>query len=152
MEAIGFGYDECATIIGMSVEKAGGIVARRSTEGAVEILCIHRPRYNDWSLPKGHIEEGESAELAAVREVLEETGLLCDILATLPDQVYTLPNGDSSVVHMFVLRKKLAMNEQKDTEADQCEWMTIEKALKIISYSNVTEYIRQQIALIETLI
>lgn len=133
----------------MNIQKAGGIVVRRNTQNEIEILCIHRVRYNDWSLPKGHIEESETPENAVVREVLEETGFLCEIQATLPDQIYTLPNGDVSIVHMFVLRKIEERLEHKDTEADQCEWMTIDQALKRISYINVQDYIIDNTSRIE---
>ena len=58
------------------VKAAGGVVWRHG-EGGVEIVVAHRPRYDDWSLPKGKLDKGESWEQAALREVEEEVGLRC---------------------------------------------------------------------------
>ena len=59
-----------------SVAAAGAVVwRRRKKNGPVEIIVIHRPRYNDWTLPKGKVEPGETTIVAAVREIREETGL-----------------------------------------------------------------------------
>ena len=60
------------------VRAAGGVVTRAGREGA-EILLVHRPRYDDWTLPKGKAEAGESDEDCALREVEEETGLACEL-------------------------------------------------------------------------
>ena len=64
----------------LPVRASGGVVWRRAADGA-EILIAHRPRYDDWSLPKGKREEGESDEACALREVEEETGFLTVALA-----------------------------------------------------------------------
>lgn len=58
------------------VRAAGGVVWRRDDTGAVEVLIVHRDRYDDWTFPKGKLDPGESWEEAAVREVLEETGIV----------------------------------------------------------------------------
>jgi 8-oxo-(d)GTP phosphatase len=60
------------------VEAAGGVVVRE-VDGGVEVAVVHRSRYDDWSLPKGKLMEGESAEQAALREVEEETGFACEL-------------------------------------------------------------------------
>jgi 8-oxo-dGTP pyrophosphatase MutT (NUDIX family) len=61
------------------IRAAGGVVYRVRDDGAVEVLVIHRPRYQDWTLPKGKLEPGESVEDGASREVLEETGFRVDV-------------------------------------------------------------------------
>src|SRR3954470_19701929 len=61
------------------VRAAGGIVWRRDERGAIELVIVHRPRYDDWSLPKGKLERGETEEQGALREVAEETGLRCKL-------------------------------------------------------------------------
>ena len=58
-----------------AIVAAGGVVWRRDLDDEVEVLLVHRPRYDDWSLPKGKLEEGEALISCAYREVLEETGL-----------------------------------------------------------------------------
>ena len=62
------------------IRAAGGVLWRLSTDGA-EILLIHRPRYDDWTLPKGKLKVHESWETAALREVLEETGYRASIMS-----------------------------------------------------------------------
>jgi 8-oxo-dGTP diphosphatase len=64
------------------VRAAGGVVVR--DEQSLEVLVVHRPRYDDWSFPKGKAAPGERDEECAVREVEEETGLLCALLEELP--------------------------------------------------------------------
>src|SRR5207248_7107256 len=62
------------------IRAAGGVVVRRSRSGETEIAVIHRPAYDDWTLPKGKIEPDESPEDCALREVREETGLRCELV------------------------------------------------------------------------
>ena len=62
-----------------TVPAAGGVVYRRNGEDELEVLLVHRPRYGDWTLPKGKLHRGESHEEGALREVEEETGLRCEL-------------------------------------------------------------------------
>jgi 8-oxo-dGTP diphosphatase len=66
------------------------VLWRWADEGAVEIALVHRPKYDDWSHPKGKLEHGESARDAAVREVREETGMACAPGAGLPASRYVV--------------------------------------------------------------
>src|SRR5690348_17472848 len=61
------------------VRAAGGVIMRDGSLGESELLIVHRPRYDDWTLPKGKAERGESDEACALREVEEETSLVCDL-------------------------------------------------------------------------
>ena len=70
------------------VKASGGVVWRRAGDG-LELAVIHRPRYDDWSLPKGKLDRGESWEDAALREVEEETGLRCELGEGRPAGRYT---------------------------------------------------------------
>ena len=76
-----------------TVEAAGGVVLRGEPGAGVEVLVVHRPKYDDWSLPKGKLEPGETDEAAAVREVEEETGWRCALGEELPAVRYTDRNG-----------------------------------------------------------
>ena len=57
------------------IQAAGAVLWRRLSDELVQVALIHRPRYDDWSLPKGKVDPGESHIQAAYREVLEETGV-----------------------------------------------------------------------------
>ena len=70
------------------VRAAGGVVVRTGATG-IEVLLVHRSRYDDWSLPKGKAEPGETDERTACREVTEETGWTVEITDTLPEVHYT---------------------------------------------------------------
>ena len=63
----------------MTIRASGGVVLRDGPNGP-EVLVVHRPRYDDWSLPKGKREPGETDEQCAVREVEEETGVRCSLV------------------------------------------------------------------------
>ena len=77
-------------------------VAPRRRRG-VELVVVHRPRYDDWSLPKGKLDPGESWEQAALREVEEEVGLRCRLGAELPPVAYTDHKGRAKVVRYWLM-------------------------------------------------
>src|SRR5205085_2292213 len=84
------------------VKASGGVVWRRGERG-VEVVVVHRPRYDDWSLPKGKLDPGEGWEQAAVREVLEEVGLRCSLGEELPPAAYTDHKGRAKVVRYWLM-------------------------------------------------
>lgn len=126
-----------------TLQKAGGILLRTNALGERELFVIHRPRYDDWSLPKGHIDEGESPEDAAIREIREETGMQCHVETDLPDYIYQLPDGTNSVVKMFMCEtiddKQTFAPE--DSEVDTGQWMSVEEAVECISYPSLSDYL-----------
>jgi 8-oxo-dGTP pyrophosphatase MutT (NUDIX family) len=83
------------------VRAAGGVVTRPAPDGSVEVLVVHRPRYDDWSLPKGKAEPGEADEDTARREVEEETGFRCDLGAELPTVHYVDRRGRPKQVRFW---------------------------------------------------
>ncbi len=85
------------------VQAAGALVWRVRT-GRLQVALVHRPRYRDWSWPKGKLDPGESAPEAAVREVEEETGLAVVLGLPLPGLAYTLSDGRPKVVHYWAAR------------------------------------------------
>jgi 8-oxo-dGTP diphosphatase len=85
------------------VRAAGGLVSRRGADGAVEILLVHRPAYDDWTFPKGKLEAGEREEDAAVREVEEETGLRCRLERELATTRYRDARGRPKTVRYWLM-------------------------------------------------
>ncbi len=84
------------------VRAAGGLVVRRQS-GQLQIAVVHRPVHQDWSYPKGKLEEGETFEDAAQREVLEETGLVCRLLRFVGHTDYIDRKGRPKVVAYWVM-------------------------------------------------
>jgi 8-oxo-dGTP pyrophosphatase MutT (NUDIX family) len=121
--------------MGEVVRAAGGVLHRTRDDGAVEVLVIHRPRYGDWTLPKGKLEEGESVEDAALREVSEETGIRAEIERRIGETAYKDRRGRPKRVTYFSMRPvsgKFAPND----EVDEIRWVTIGEANRLLSYSH----------------
>jgi len=86
------------------VAAAGGAVWQVARPGdAVEVVLVHRPQYDDWTLPKGKLDPGESYESAALREVEEETGLTCRLGPELPSTSYADKNGRRKLVRYWAM-------------------------------------------------
>jgi 8-oxo-dGTP diphosphatase len=121
---------------------AGGVVVDNSTN-TPKVLLVHRPRYDDWSLPKGKLDPGESIEEAALREVREETGIQCKILRKIATQQYAYHtrNGQSrpKVVHYFLMEPINREVRVPGVEVDRAEWLDFESASRILSYERDRE-------------
>ncbi|MBA3282893.1 MAG: NUDIX hydrolase [Acidimicrobiia bacterium] len=117
----------------IEVLAAGGAVWRRSPEGAVEVLVAHRPRYDDWSLPKGKCDEGESFLDCAQREVLEETGLSCEVGADLVDVYYRDRKGRTKMVRYWAM-EAVAGSFTPNDEVDQVRWLSFPEAAALLTY------------------
>lgn len=85
------------------VEAGGGVVVRRRADGVPETLLVHRPKYDDWSLPKGKLDDGESHAAAALREVEEETGYQCRRGRELSDVRYRDHKGRPKRVRYWLM-------------------------------------------------
>jgi len=109
------------------IEAAGGVVVR---DGRVAL--VHRPRYDDWTLPKGKLDPGESFEQAAVREVEEETGLRCRIERPLGESRYRALAGPK-VVRWFLMT--CGDGEfVADDEVDELAWVRLDDAADRLTY------------------
>lgn len=117
------------------VEAAGGVVWRRGANGSVEIAVVHRPRYDDWSFPKGKLDAGETFVDAAKREVLEETGLECEFGDELPAVEYRDHKGRSKIVRYWSMRAVGGEFEPND-EVDLLEWLEVAAAANRVSYEH----------------
>ncbi|MGZ4695563.1 MAG: NUDIX hydrolase, partial [Acidimicrobiales bacterium] len=99
----------------------------------VQVLLVHRPKYDDWTLPKGKLEPGESYEDAAEREVWEETGLRCDRGTELVESHYADGKGRPKVVRYWMMTVRSG-SFAPNAEVDEVRWLTRAKAAKLLTY------------------
>ncbi len=117
------------------VRAAGGVVV----DDAGRVLLVHRPRYDDWSLPKGKLEEGESWEDAAVREVEEETGLRCALGPEVGRTRYEVAAGPKEVRYY---RMRPAGEAQAQNEVDEVRWVTPVEAEALLEHAHDRDLVR----------
>ncbi|MGH3521025.1 MAG: NUDIX hydrolase [Haloechinothrix sp.] len=122
----------------LSIRAAGAVLWRTGTKGRVEVAVVHRPRYDDWSLPKGKLDAGETVPAAAVREVGEETGFTCVLGRFLTDVDYAVPSptGNGAVpktVEYFSARAG-AGEFRPSNEVDDLRWLPPDAARDVLSY------------------
>jgi 8-oxo-dGTP pyrophosphatase MutT (NUDIX family) len=110
------------------IRAAGGVIVRDG-----RVLLVHRPRYDDWSLPKGKCKRKEGDEACALREVEEETGLRCEIERPVAESRYHALAGPK-VVQWFLMRCGDDGAFEPGDEVDQVEWVPIEEAGDRLTY------------------
>lgn len=129
------------------VEAAGGVVLRSARDGdAAAVLVVHRPHHADWSLPKGKLDPGEDHAAAAVREVLEETGVHARIDGELPATEYRVRAGHKRV-RWYVMRPRKRSRDATlgadDTgtfradhagEVDEVRWVPVDEADVLLTH------------------
>ncbi|MEJ7764964.1 MAG: NUDIX hydrolase [Acidimicrobiales bacterium] len=120
------------------VRAAGGAVWRRGPDGGLEVLLVHRPRYDDWSLPKGKCDRGETDEACALREVAEETGLRCTLGPKLPGQRYVDHRGRKKVVRYWAMTA-VAGDGRLEHEVDEVAWLALDEARRRLTYARDVE-------------
>jgi 8-oxo-dGTP pyrophosphatase MutT (NUDIX family) len=123
------------------VRAAGGLVLRRGPSGDLEVALVHRPKYDDWTFPKGKLHESESDETAALREVEEETGLRCRLERELEGVRYRDSSGREKVVRYWTMRP-LGGTFQPTAEIDQMRWVPLDEAAHVLSYEHDRELLR----------
>ena len=121
--------------------RAGGGVIARAGAGGVEVALVHRPRYGDWSLPKGKADPGESAADCALREVEEETGLRCALECELPRSEYVDALGRAKRVRFWAMRP-LDGEFSAGAEVDELRWLPPRDALELLSYDRDRRVLR----------
>jgi len=115
-----------------AVRASGGVVMRGSGPAAA-IALVHRPRYDDWTIPKGKDDPGESARQAALREVREETGLRCRIVGKAGTARYDVSTGPKKVVY-FVMRPFRFVGFEPNEEVDEVRWVSLSAAAALLTY------------------
>lgn len=122
------------------VRAAGGVVWRGLDE-QVEVAVVHRPRYDDWSLPKGKLDGGESFAGAALREITEETGIDGTLGPELGTVRYTDHKGRSKVVRWWAVQARSgAEGEPQDPqEVDEVRWLPPGEAVRLVTYDTDRE-------------
>jgi len=134
---------------GDTVLAAGGVVWRSAPGGEegrdLEVLVIHRPRYDDWTLPKGKAEPDDADLMATVRrEVWEETGLRCRLGADL-GQVDYIAKGRPKVVHYWSMQAEEGSFVAND-EVDEAEWLPPDAARERLVYRHDVEVVDRFLA------
>lgn len=108
------------------VRAAGGVVWRRGRGGGVEVVVVHRPApRDDWSLPKGKLAAGERHRDAALREVLEETGLRCRLGPRLTEIRYETPRGEDKRVRWWAMTVEADEGFAPGREVDERRWVPL---------------------------
>jgi 8-oxo-dGTP diphosphatase len=128
------------------VRAAGGIVWRRDG-GLLEVLLVHRPRYDDWSFPKGKCDPGEADEACAAREVWEETGLRCVLGEELPQVRYVDHKDRPKVVRYWVMAVDSSSPFEPGDEVDELAWVALDEARARLTYRHDVELLDRFTAL-----
>jgi 8-oxo-dGTP pyrophosphatase MutT (NUDIX family)/phosphohistidine phosphatase SixA len=122
-------------VAAVTVRAAGGVVWRRF-RGIDQVLLVHRPAYDDWSLPKGKLEDGEAPWTAAIREVEEETSLRCEPGADLGTVSYRDASGRPKVVRYWAMHAPSGQRAHAANEVDDLRWARIDEADATLSYAH----------------
>ncbi|MGH9279993.1 MAG: NUDIX hydrolase [Acidimicrobiales bacterium] len=118
-----------------TVRAAGGVVRRRTQDGNTEVLLVHRPKYDDWTFPKGKLTAGEAHPDAARREVTEETGLSVSLDRELPEVSYRDSAGRPKIVRYWAM-SPLGGEFAPNHEVDETRWVPVEDARSVLSYDH----------------
>ena len=130
---------------GPDVVAAGAVVTRKGGQGR-EVLLVHRPKYDDWSFPKGKQDPGEHVSTTAVREVLEETGVEIRLGLPLLPQLYAVSGGRAKTVHYWVghvVGDDDVSGYQINDEVDDLGWFDLDSAKKRLTYLDDIDLLEQ---------
>ena len=124
----------------MKVEKAG-VIIRRKEERGIQVLLLYLAKHDYWQFPKGHIDQGESAEETALREAGEETGYRARIIKQIPGEVnYRDANGNQ--VNIVYFLAEVEEGEMRAEKGYSLKWVPLEKAHEILTYEELKDYIQ----------
>ncbi|HUF54804.1 MAG TPA: NUDIX hydrolase [Dehalococcoidia bacterium] len=132
---------------GKLIRAAGGVLWRAvagSNGNSVEVAIIHRPRYDDWSIPKGKLNAGEIEIEGAVREVTEETGFRATIVSPLGEVTY-IKEDRPKVVRYWAMRAKGGVFTP-GREVDELRWLPIDEAISLVTMDRDRDLLRRFLA------
>ena len=117
------------------IEAAGGVVWRTTRKWRIEVLLVHRPRRDDWSLPKGKLRPFEIHVDFFVREVREETGLDCLVGYELPSTSYMDRKARPKSVRYWTMQERSG-RFRPNREVDRIEWTRLERVGDLLTYEH----------------
>ncbi len=142
--------DRAATVASRShrpILAGGAVVSRKHPVRGVEILLIYRRRYDDWTLPKGKLDAGETLPVCAVREVLEETGVTIRLATPLDTVAYQAGKAGHKEVSWWGGEMLSSVPRRPDDEVDLVAWLPARAALTKLTYAQdhflVEQYLEQ---------
>lgn len=112
---------------------AGGLVIRQAGPGRIEIAIVHRPIREDWSYPKGKVEPKETLTECALREVMEETGLLCRIVSFVGTTEYRDRKDRRKIAAYWVMTPESGLFRAGE-EVDEMRWVELVEAAELLTY------------------
>ena len=127
---------------GKIIRAGGAVVTRDHPKRGTEIVLVHRKRYDDWSLPKGKVENGELLPVTAVREVLEETGVTIRLNAPLDTTRYPTSAGQKSV-DWWIGSVLSSVRRAPDAEVDAVAWLPLRSAISRLTNESDHHLVRQ---------
>ncbi|KAE8765712.1 NUDIX hydrolase [Georgenia thermotolerans] len=132
-----------------TIVQAAGAIVWRVRKRKLEVLVVHRPRYDDWSWPKGKVEDGESLVACAVREVAEETGVHVALGQPLPLVTYRNGDGRKKLAHYWAAQEvgdgaqsvlgRDAVAPAPASEIDEARWVEVRQAADLLTYRHDLE-------------
>jgi 8-oxo-(d)GTP phosphatase len=131
---------------GSPILAGGAVVTRDNHRQSTEVLIIHRKRYDDWTLPKGKLEIGESVPVCAVREVQEETGVTIRLSVPLDSISYEAGNAGMKKVEYWGGVVSDLVERAPDAEVDEVSWLPVRAALGQLTYSHDHFLVQQYLA------
>ena len=140
---MGRGVEEEPAQLDVVIRAAGGVVHRDGAEGT-EVLLVHRPKYDDWSFPKGKADDGEDDLACALREVREETGLACVAGVEVGSTFYRDGKGRRKVVRYWAMRPVPSNGDaprrpDDPLEVDELAWLAVGEARARLTYRHDRE-------------